>query len=368
MGRRPNKSRGSRLIGGVFKLALVLALVFGLSYGVSLSITALSEMSLGRVYVKTLPYSEVLGKYVSRVSPSVNSLGENLGIGSDNKDSDGKDTEGSGTEDGDAAGELGSASSTTNIDVDGFTKRGLEDSNQSSTNNQKTLKVTIGLLADSHNDNDNLQKASQKAKELGAESIIYLGDFSSWGAVSELSAAKKVLDESGVEYFSIPGDHDIAQSKGPSNFVSVFGSRYRTQLVGGVRFIMVDNSDNYGGVDKDQLSWLTDELERSKDQIPTFLAIGNPLYNSDGFRLMGENSETVKQQADLLLRIIRNSSVKAIFSGDNHLSSRSADPEKQGLEHIVVGALTKERNLQSARFSMLYVYEDGTYKYEEVVL
>ncbi len=380
MGRRPSKSAGSKFFESIFKLTFVGALVFGLSYGVSIGLGAVSEMSFGRAYVKTLPYSEVLGKYVKRVSDGeVIPDGVSGAIGSAVGKVTGKTqgvkqgggatdasgviaNDGSQGNQGSKSGEVAGGGFKINIDA-------LAGKKASDSSEGKVIKTTLGIVTDSHNFNDNLEKAVSKAKDKGARNLAFLGDYSDVGTVKELADGKKVMDASGLWYFSIPGDHDHDLGDGAlSHFNEVFGARYGVKVVDGVRLVWLDNSANYTLIDQAQMDWFTKTLSASSDGVPTFVFLSNPLYNKDGFKLMGELNEDVKFQANQLLSILRNSSVKAIFAGDNHLSSRSADPIKSEIEHIVVGSLAKERNLQTPRFGMLYVFEDGSFKFEEVVL
>ncbi len=313
MGRLPNKSKKASFILGFFKFAVALSLMLGLIYGVSYSVSYLSKLTLGELYVKTLPVSQVAGDYIERLP---------LPLGQDSAAK--KETE--------------------------------------------KIILKLALLSDSHNANSNLEKALKISKEKSANDVIFLGDYSNVGTEEELSKAKKVMDDSDLSYYSIPGDHDLWKSGSANNFLKAFGERYQKVEIEGVKLILVDNSDNEVGVDKEQLDWFTSELSKLKEGSIAFVFMSNPLYNKNGFKLMGENSETVKDQANLLLSLIRNSPVKAVFAGDNHISDRSTDPEKPSLEHVVAGALAEDRNPQSPRFDFLNIYEDGSYEVEEVVL
>ncbi len=239
---------------------------------------------------------------------------------------------------------------------------------KNNVSNQRNKVLELGVLADSHNENDNLKAALDKAKEMGIKYVVYLGDYTSVGTVKELGDAKKVMDDSGLVYYSIPGDHDLWKSGDYTNFVNVFGDRYQTLKINGISLILVDNSDNDRGIDNIQMDFLASELAKLDAKAIAFVFMSNPLYNKTNFKLMGENNENVKKQGELLLSLLRSSPVKAVIAGDNHLSSRSVDPKKEGLEHIVVGSLAKDRNLQPPRFDVLTVYDNGTYDINEITL
>ena len=253
--------------------------------------------------------------------------------------------------------------------ITGGTKKA---STVSDASESKVLKLKIAILADSHADDENLKKALDKAKSMDVSTVFFLGDYTRVGAKSELEAAKKVMDASSLPYYSIPGDHDIAQGS-TANFTEVFGDRYQSLSVKGVTFILLDNSDDNGenamGVDTIQMAWFKKELSNLQTDAPAILLTANPLYGKSGFRLMGDGSSALKAESDELLALIRKSEIKVVVAGDSHLSSRSQDPEKKGLEHIVVGALlTGDTNLQTPRFDVMEIYDDGSYSIEEVIL
>ncbi|OGC49985.1 hypothetical protein A2716_02950 [candidate division WWE3 bacterium RIFCSPHIGHO2_01_FULL_40_23] len=314
MGRKPSKSKSFSLFG-LLKMFVFAGLVFGVIYGISYGVSEFSRLDLATLLDKSLvPIPEVAGKYIERGSSLLN--------------------------------------------------RDKED--EVPVNSREILK--IALLSDSHNDNDNLASAITKSTDIGAQAIVFLGDYTSVGSLDELKKAKEAMDTSTLPYYSVPGDHDLWKSEGSLNFTSVFGQRYGSLAINGVKLILIDNSDNEIGVDKDQLKWFSEELESVDGNVQTFVFMSNPLYNSDGFKLMGENNEAVSDQAALLLSLIRSSSVKAVLAGDNHRSDKVLDPERDTLTHIVVGALTKERNLQTPRFDILTVYENGEHRVSEIIL
>jgi len=195
--------------------------------------------------------------------------------------------------------------------------------------------LTIALLADSHNSNDNLQKALAIAKEKGSNYVIHLGDLSNVGTTAELTFAKDLLDQSGLKYYVIPGDHEY--------YVSEWNGK--------------PSIDNFSSLFGDAIDWLVldDGSVKSKFQNESeFLFLHEPLYP------LGKNDE--------LLEKVRKSKIKAVIAGDTHFSSKTKDPIRDTLTHINIGSLADERNLQSPRFSILRVYEDGEYNLEEVVL
>ena len=245
------------------------------------------------------------------------------------------------------------------------------------TEDEKQLELTIAIMSDAEDDTANMTKALDLAKENNVNAVFYLGDFTSWGDTASLMKMKDILDQSGLNYFAIPGDHDLAASvqdgdvSGLENFKSVFGDYFHSVSMGNYKFIVMNNAANFTPLSEDQMSWFTSEVSTAD-----YVLLSQPLYHPTIKLYMGivdgQEVAEVKLQGITLLDTIRQSNVKAIIAGDQHNFSKSADVEKGELEHIVTGALvgneSELRNPQKPRFTLLQLFTDGTYKVKEVVL
>ena len=230
------------------------------------------------------------------------------------------------------------------------------------------------VIADSENDNTNLQKAIAQAKANypDVSFIVGLGDYTSVGTIEELKKSKIELDSSGLRYFLIPGDHDLWDSRNrslpaTSDFTQVFGPNFQSFTFQNYRFLLVDNSDDYQGLGEKQLSWITTELEKAKsDNVSGILLfIAQPLYHPSSDHVMGKVDKDLKKQARSLIFQSKDFGVKMIFAGDTHYFSQYTEPESK-LEMMTVGALTLDRNPQAPRFAVVYVFEDASIKVEDV--
>lgn len=313
--KRRNKSTRFSILGKLLRPIISVIVLTALVLGIALFVKEIS----------TLSYKKV----ISMSSP----LLAKLGLSSDKA--------------GEVAGEFIKRVSDTNINIEPI--------------------LTVAIFADPHSDNLNLLKAISKTKGLSIDTIFHLGDHTDLGVIDRLSEARKVLDESGLKYYSIPGDRDLYQSVGPDNFKQVFGDNFHSITLKGVKFVMLDNSANYTVVDSKLMAWFSEEVKNAD-----FVLLSQPLYHPTFNRVMGvvdgEVVEKVKDQALEILNLIRQSEVKAIIAGDRHASSINIDTQKPTLSHIVVGAITGELNLQSPRFSVLRVYQNLEYKIEDIVL
>ena len=228
------------------------------------------------------------------------------------------------------------------------------------------------LVADSHNDNADLRKVINQAKQNypDLQFIIGLGDYTDVGTLDELKKAKIEFDLSGLRYFMIAGDHDLWDSrdkqKDPSaNFKEVFGPLYQSFTFQDYHFLLLDNSDNYLGLSEDQQSWINAELDKKEGNKGLFTFIHEPLYHPSSDHFMGRVDGKLKQQAKALLFQLKAAGVKKTFSGDTHYFSEYTEPETN-VAMVTVGAVTIDRNPQIPRFSVVSVFDDGSTGVEDI--
>lgn len=261
---------------------------------------------------------------------------------------------------------LDSTSNNATNDANEGNKEFSTASNKSIKDSSKKL-FSIALFAESEDDIDNLQLAIDKAISLDVDYIVHLGDLTQWGDVESLTTIKKVLSESGISWYAVPGDLDLGQSVGTSNFLSVFNTNYTMLTLKDINILVLDNSANYTPLDEERFTWFLNNIKKAD-----FVMFSQPLYHPTNPKVMGivdgETQEDVYNQKNILLSEIRKYDIKAIFAADQHMASKSADEEKENLFHYVVGALAKRRNLQTPRFSVLTVFEDGAYDVSEIIL
>lgn len=229
------------------------------------------------------------------------------------------------------------------------------------------------ILSDSHSDNENLRKAITLAKQRypDIQFIIGLGDYTEVGTLDELRSAKVELDLSGLRYFLLVGDHDLWDARDKQtdpviNFKQVFGLTYQAFTFNNFKFILLYNSDNYIGIDSEQMKWLEGELEKAKQEKSEILVfVHEPLYHPSSDHVMGRVEKDLKQQAERIIFKFKDYSVKKIFAGDIHYFSEYNEP-KTNLAMATIGAVTIERNPQAPRFAIVWVFDDGSIKVEDI--
>ena len=358
---RSSSYKRSSFIGRFFRLiisvvvlsALVLGITLGMKslYGTNAETLAMSvKPLLAKIHINIdeKKIGQVAGKFVERMSQT--DLGSGVSTSRDTVESDNRLVSGS-------------------------------------NNKNEKLLFNVAVMSDIHEDTQNLEKALNLAKNKGLEKVFILGDITNYGDVVTLNKVKNVLDKSGLEYFVLPGDHDLAQSVSVSNFVQVFGSDNQVVKVGDYKFLLFDNSFNFTKIGAPQISWLQNNIIGAD-----FILLSQPLYTKGLTPFfekiyMGSTStdpetqalkaqqEEVRDQGIALLNLIRTeNNIKAIFAGEHLKSSELTDSVRDTLKHYVVGAVSSIVNeypqniIQTPRFSLLSVFEDRTYQVEDIML
>lgn len=241
-------------------------------------------------------------------------------------------------------------------------------SNQAKEGKLGKVITKFAVISDTHSDSLSTERAVAQAKSLGIDYLIDTGDWTTVGTIAELSTQKKILDKSGLTYWGVMGDHDRWQS-GPVNFEKVFGAIYESFDRNGIHHILLDASDLTEGFGKVQLDWLENDLKKAKEK-PVLIFMHLPPYDPVSDRtlaLKGGKSAFRDEQTARFFSLIKDKKVIAIFAGDHHLSASYTEPQT-GVKIFVVGAVTRERNLQSPRFDLVKIDENYNIAVEEQVI
>lgn len=230
------------------------------------------------------------------------------------------------------------------------------------------------LIADSHNDSPNLQKAIIQAKQVYPDLafLIGLGDYTNVGTTDELKEAKKQFDLGGLRYFLVPGDHDFWDSRNrklsaDTNFKQIFGPAFQSFTYNNFHFILLNDSDDYIGFGEDQLKWISNELDKaeSSSRLGTFVFLHEPLYHPSSDHYMGKVEKNLKNQAESLIFRLKEIGVKKVFAGDIHYFSEYEEPVTK-IPMVTIGAIATDRNPQIPRYAIVTVFNDGSTKVEDI--
>jgi len=216
----------------------------------------------------------------------------------------------------------------------------------------KPLKFAV--MGDVHSDAENFVVALEKAKTNNDDFVIIVGDLTSLGKKEELLAMKKVLDESGLKYYAIPGNHDFWSSNPPKAnlFWEVFGPDFQSFKKNDFKFILADNGSYLGinalmGEDgQNQGDWLRAEVAECW-QISCLVFMHMPLNHPRSWHIMGEENPAVVLEAKEWVKVLTENKVREVFAGHLHFF---ASYELEGLRTTVIGAIAGNRNPQSPKY------------------
>jgi len=186
-----------------------------------------------------------------------------------------------------------------------------------------------------------LKEALKKAKDYQVEFVVLLGDLTHKGALKEFQLLKKILDDSGLVYYLVPGNHDIGEGteeKALENFQSLFGLTYKEVVYKLTRNnssknktkkarLFLLNSSRLGMneriIDQKQWLWLKEKL-------------GNNVGDESELRLVFSQTPLEKfgSESHYLREFFCNSLIDGLFEADIHSTQHfSRDCPIAGWEH-----------------------------------
>jgi hypothetical protein len=232
---------------------------------------------------------------------------------------------------------------------------------------RKTVLLRFALIADSHNENDLLKKTFSQAQGAGVNFVIGLGDYTNVGTLKELNEAKKVFDDSSLEYYVTAGDRDLWDSRNRgenarANFEQIFGNSTGIYTKEGIQFVILDNSDIYKGIVAGDWSLVTGSFKEPA-KLRFFFSHKTP-FHPQSSHIMGEDSSDVARQAQSYLDFLESNKVDGFFSGDLHFFAQFNSPN-ESVKITTVGAVNSTRNFQGPRFALVTVFDDYTWKVED---
>lgn len=237
-------------------------------------------------------------------------------------------------------------------------KQAFDSQKSSSVSNHQKVISRFAIISDTHADDIETQKAIDQIKGLKVDYLIHTGDWTKVGTVAEFESQKKIVESADLPYWGIMGDHDRWQS-GAANFEAVFGKIYESFDRSGLHHILLDASDITNGFGKEQLDWLEKDLAKNQAK-PILIFMHLPIYHPTSDRTIGSKggqSDERSSETDRFLNLIKGKKILGMFSGDHHLSSSYTEP-KTSVRIFISGAVTRERNLQNPRFTLVEVFAD----------
>lgn len=230
--------------------------------------------------------------------------------------------------------------------------------------------LQLAIFADIHSDWERLQKAVEKVNNnKSVDLVLVLGDLTDLGSLENLNKSKAILDSLNVNYYVIPGNHDLWYSRRDGNphdynFVQVFEDQPACFSENGFNLVLLDNSDEQKGVESSH--WLKIQNCLNKKE-PVLFFSHIPLHHPANERVMGQYSSEAVRQGEILRDKLCGQKAKLAVGAHFHSFSKYNYACDNGykLPMIVSPALTISRNFQSPRFLYLDVDESGEVEEKE---
>ena len=222
---------------------------------------------------------------------------------------------------------------------------------------KRNIVFKLAIMADVHDDGVELNKALAMAKNEGDSLVVVNGDLTINGTQKEEDDIKKVLDDGGIKYVAVPGTHDDYKR------VWLWGNKYQSLIEDNWKLILIDNSD-WRGLGEEQKKWIANEVQVCL-VMHCVVAFHMPLVNNFSRHLMGEYSSATAIEASWLKDLLIKNNVRTAYSGHLHYSS---DYSIDGWETVLVGAITRDRNTESPRFTEVTLFGDGSINNEVKVI
>lgn len=161
----------------------------------------------------------------------------------------------------------------------------------------------------------------ESAKENGARFMVDTGDVSGNGSRDELMLYKNLVDESGLEFHTVPGNHDVGSGGVSQEYEEIIGPYYFSFDYAGDHFIIIDNADDRTGIDDRQMQWLSEDLATNNGMAHQFVFAHIPMADASlpSEHVSGEKGgEGLRSGRQLVELAVDSPNVEAFFFGHIH--------------------------------------------------
>jgi len=230
------------------------------------------------------------------------------------------------------------------------------DQVESTVIEEKEEVFRFAVFADNHSDNDSMAALLAMARaEDGVDFVLHLGDLTRVGGRDELRLARETLEQSGLPYYAVPGDHDIVRAGGVGYFVEILGEREHRFTHEGWQFILLDNSDlAQEPITAQGWQWLQ-EMDSAQ---PLVIGMHHPPRHS--FLKKNTMGETPlgEEAATRLMNILKNRTAPTyLMAGEMHTYHQYRLGE---IQVTVAGAAGIPTNPFLPQYVLVIVYNDRT--------
>jgi 3',5'-cyclic AMP phosphodiesterase CpdA len=91
--------------------------------------------------------------------------------------------------------------------------------------------------------------------------LIIAGDLTGSGTPTEFQSFLDVVNASGVKYYAVPGNHDVATSPVEGNYTTYLGAPHQSFSYRNAHFVLIDNSTPELGFYPEEQAWVRRDLK-----------------------------------------------------------------------------------------------------------
>lgn len=190
--------------------------------------------------------------------------------------------------------------------------------------NIKDSTIRFAVIADSHNDYDNLEAAINSINnDPGILFVLHAGDFTDLGLLEEYEIFHGIMNRLTVPYLTVIGNHDY-RSNGGKIYKDMFGSYNYSFFLNNIKFILFDNVMLESGKKPDS-AWFREELSDQRQHGQIFVLSHIPPFSN----------EFSEQQEDEYNNLMSGNGITLSLHGHHHTYSYGGK-NNVGVKYIVV--------------------------------
>jgi 1,2-diacylglycerol 3-alpha-glucosyltransferase len=118
------------------------------------------------------------------------------------------------------------------------------------------------VCGDPQNNYDVFDKVLEAAKSV--DFLIIAGDLTGSGTATEFQSFVDAMNASGVKYYTVPGNHDVATSPVGGNYATYIGKPHSSFDYRHAHFILIDNSTPELGFYPSERAWARKDLKAAR--------------------------------------------------------------------------------------------------------
>lgn len=165
--------------------------------------------------------------------------------------------------------------------------------------------------------------------------LIIAGDLTGSGTATELENFTTFMRDSGVNYYCVPGNHDVASGPVEEKYSRYLGAPFQSFDHANSHFILLDNSDPARGFYATQREWAENDLAIAGERSPEHVFAVCHVPPGYPYSLSSGDSEAEGQEANgYLVPLLKKGGVDQLFCGHFHAY---VEEEHDGLPVTISG-------------------------------